>query len=412
MVAREGRVGDRLRRPSRGSTCSGGGSSNGEYFPVEQMAERTADGVSGRADRVRPVPQAPVRPLDAGRLPRRSPTSSRTCSSGSRPRDSPRRPACWSSGGRSDPAGIAAADSPDARGVRLRRPLARLADPATGRPLPPRALGGPELPAERRPPRAALRLADPARTTRTSPAASSTASGPPTSASGWSIRSTASRSPTRPRTRAARRAGGRLRRARVRHPPAGADDPRLAGLPAVVGAGARATSTTAATSPASVPRTMMAEVLVDALNAALGVAGDFGSDAPKGARAIEIAANRVASPDLARVFRDLRPAPSGSAICDCERPGRAGPAADALPHDRRRAAREDQRPAGSEGPARLGPVRRGDRRGAVPRHALAVPDDDERAVGPRPPSDAADRKAAMTDVLWALINTREFVLNH
>ncbi len=24
----------------------------------------------------------------------------------------------------------------------------------------------------------------------------------------------------------------------------------------------------------------------------------------------------------------------------------------------------------------------------------------------------ADRKAAMTDVLWALINTREFILNH
>src|SRR5262249_53765020 len=51
------------------------------------------------------------------------------------------------------------------------------------------------------------------------------------------------------------------------------------------------------------PRTMMAEVLVDALNQAVGVLGDFGPDAPKGARAIEIATNRVTSPELARVFR-------------------------------------------------------------------------------------------------------------
>src|SRR5206468_12255035 len=43
----------------------------------------------------------------------------------------------------------------------------------------------------------------------------------------------------------------------------------------------------------SVPRTMMAEVLVDALNAALGVAGELGPDAPPGARAIEVATNRV-----------------------------------------------------------------------------------------------------------------------
>ena len=69
------------------------------------------------------------------------------------------------------------------------------------------------------------------------------------------------------------------------------------------------------------PRPMMAEVLVDALNTALGVAGDFGSDAPKGARAIEIATNRVASPDLARVFRVFG-RPARAAVCDCERPGK------------------------------------------------------------------------------------------
>ena len=69
----------------------------------------------------------------------------------------------------------------------------------------------------------------------------------------------------------------------------------------------------------SVPRPLMAEVLIDALNAALGVAGEFGPDDPKGARAIEIATNRVASPDLARVFRILG-RPERVSVCDCERP--------------------------------------------------------------------------------------------
>jgi Protein of unknown function (DUF1549)/Protein of unknown function (DUF1553) len=66
------------------------------------------------------------------------------------------------------------------------------------------------------------------------------------------------------------------------------------------------------------PRPMMAEVLVDALNAALGVTGDFAADAPPGARAIEIATNRVSSPDLARVFR-IFGRPARVAVCDCER---------------------------------------------------------------------------------------------
>ena len=71
----------------------------------------------------------------------------------------------------------------------------------------------------------------------------------------------------------------------------------------------------------AMPRPMMAEVLVDAINATLGVPGDFGPDAPKGSRAIEIATNRVASPDLARAFRVFG-RPERAAVCDCERPRR------------------------------------------------------------------------------------------
>ena len=43
---------------------------SGEYVAVEPLAEAHGSGVSGRAGRVCPVPQAPVRPLDAVRLPR------------------------------------------------------------------------------------------------------------------------------------------------------------------------------------------------------------------------------------------------------------------------------------------------------------------------------------------------------
>ena len=64
----------RVRRAAtptgRRSTCSGGGSTTATFFPIEPMAELTVGGVPGRPDRMCPVPQAPVRPLDPGRLPR------------------------------------------------------------------------------------------------------------------------------------------------------------------------------------------------------------------------------------------------------------------------------------------------------------------------------------------------------
>ncbi len=131
----------------------------------------------------------------------------------------------------------------------------------------------------------------------------------------------------------------------------------------------------------------MAEVLVDALNAALGVAGDFGPDAPKGARAIEIATNRVASPDLARVFR-IFGRPARVAVCDCERPGKpALPQTLFLMTDA--ALLEKIKSGRLKDLARFGPVRRGGGRGAVPRHPVAASGRRRGPVGPRPPAHAA-----------------------
>jgi Protein of unknown function (DUF1549)/Protein of unknown function (DUF1553) len=160
----------------------------------------------------------------------------------------------------------------------------------------------------------------------------------------------------------------------------------------------------------SSPRPMMAEVLVDVLNDALGVAGDFGPDAPRGARAIEVASNRVASADLARVFR-IFGRPQRTATCDCERP---------------------KQPAVSQAlflmtdTALLDKIRKGRLRvlldsercdaEIVEELVLAtlsrLPRRDEFDAGLEHLRENADRSAAMADILWAIINTREFVLNH
>src|SRR5262249_33286030 len=50
-------------------------------------------------------------------------------------------------------------------------------------------------------------------------------------------------------------------------------------------------------------RPMLAEVVLDVLNSALGTVEDFGGDAPPGSRGIEVATNRVRAKYAARVFR-------------------------------------------------------------------------------------------------------------
>jgi hypothetical protein len=158
------------------------------------------------------------------------------------------------------------------------------------------------------------------------------------------------------------------------------------------------------------PRPMMAEVLVDALDAALGVDGDFGPDAPKGARAIEIATNRVASPELARVLRVFG-RPARVAVCDCERPAKpALPQTLFLMTD---AALLDKIKSG-----RLKALANSGRCDAEVVEELFLttlsrfPDKDEARSALEQLRTRPDRDSGLADVFWALINTREFVLNH
>src|SRR5262249_4680999 len=68
----------------------------------------------------------------------------------------------------------------------------------------------------------------------------------------------------------------------------------------------------------SYPRRLMAEVVVDALDAALGVTEDFGPGLPSSCRAIEVAPNRVGNEHLSMIFRTFG-RPTRSTTCDCER---------------------------------------------------------------------------------------------
>jgi hypothetical protein len=140
------------------------------------------------------------------------------------------------------------------------------------------------------------------------------------------------------------------------------------------------------------------------------VAEEFGADAPAGSRAIEVATNRVQSPHAARVFRVFG-RPVRATTCECERPSEP-----ALP----------QTLYLMSDPALLGKITGGQlaKLLADGRPDAAVLDDLFLATLTRLPDArekqgalervalAGDRKAGFADVVWALINTREFVLNH
>jgi hypothetical protein len=157
-------------------------------------------------------------------------------------------------------------------------------------------------------------------------------------------------------------------------------------------------------------RPLMAEVVLDVLDDALGAAEDIGPDAPPGSRAIEVATNRVRSPHAARVFRVFG-RPVRASACDCERP--TGPAlpqtiflmADPTLLEKLAGGRLHALLAGGRPDAEV-----------VDELFLAtlsrLPDAREKQGALDRVHTAADRGAGFTDVLWALINTREFVLNH
>ncbi len=160
----------------------------------------------------------------------------------------------------------------------------------------------------------------------------------------------------------------------------------------------------------SYPRPLMAEAVLDVLNDAVGAKEEFGDDAPPGSRAVEVATNRVRADHAARVFRVFG-RPARASTCDCERA--SGPA---LPQTLFLMADPALLKKLSGGRlAKLLADGTSDAN-AVDELFLAAlsrpPDEAEKRAALARVDAAPDRAAGLTDVLWALVNTREFILNH
>jgi hypothetical protein len=159
-------------------------------------------------------------------------------------------------------------------------------------------------------------------------------------------------------------------------------------------------------------RPMMAEVMVDVLNAVLGTTEKWGPEMPEGSRAIEIGASRVQNGSVNYAFR-IFGRPPRTTTCDCQRALEP-----ALPQKLYLMAdpsllQKLQAPQGRV--ARLLAAEQDDNH-VLDELFLAslsrLPTAQERAWFADYRAQAKDRRSAFLDTLWALINTNEFVFNH
>ena len=159
-------------------------------------------------------------------------------------------------------------------------------------------------------------------------------------------------------------------------------------------------------------RSMMAEVVVDVLNSALGINESYGNDVPANKRVIEIGSSRFANQNVAYALRIFGRPPRTTA-CDCERTMEQ-----ALPQTLYRMT--DQTTLGKlrNNSNRLMTLLKTKKSDSEILEELflatmtRVPNEDEKEAFMEHRKNESDRTSAFVDVLWALINTREFVLNH
>ncbi len=159
-------------------------------------------------------------------------------------------------------------------------------------------------------------------------------------------------------------------------------------------------------------RPLMAEQVVDVLNSGIGVDEAFAADAPAGKKMTEVGASRLNNPNLAYVLR-IFGRPGRTTACDCERamepalpqtlfrltdPSLAAKLT--LPTNRAHTLAKSKK-SNDEAVEELflGTLSR-------------FPTDAEKADALNYIAAEKIRAAGLQDVLWALINTREFILNH
>ncbi len=171
----------------------------------------------------------------------------------------------------------------------------------------------------------------------------------------------------------------------------------------------------------SYPRNLMAEVAVDVIHSALGIKERWRADAPEGSRAIDVAPSIVRDGDLRHAFRVFG-RPTRGPVCDCERttdpalPQTLHLMADADVYNKIRNGRLRQYLSGSA----LRRFQRGEMSddevtGIIRNLFLSTltryPDEREARVALDNVKQQGDG-TGFTDIMWALVNTREFILNH
>jgi hypothetical protein len=157
-------------------------------------------------------------------------------------------------------------------------------------------------------------------------------------------------------------------------------------------------------------RPLLAESLLDAINSALETVEEFGKDAPPGSQAIELAPNRFSDPRINELFRILGRSDRRS-LCDCDRA--AGPTirqpiflmSDPRIQEKIRGGRLARLLADNKSDEEI-----------ITEFYLAtlsrLPDPAEREFALSHIASIAERSAGHMDLVWALINSREFLTNH
>jgi hypothetical protein len=162
-------------------------------------------------------------------------------------------------------------------------------------------------------------------------------------------------------------------------------------------------------------RPMMAESVIDVLNCALGTTETFGNDARPGMKAVEVGTSLIQNPQLAYAFRIFGRPPRTTA-CDCERAMEP-----ALPQ--KLFLMTDDGIFGPQGKVnrptgRFQTLLKSSKTDDEVLDELflatlsRLPNGKERQIYTENRQRVGSRREAMFDALWALLNTREFILNH
>ena len=161
-------------------------------------------------------------------------------------------------------------------------------------------------------------------------------------------------------------------------------------------------------------RPLMAEQVVDVLNAALGVDEVFTTEggAPAGTKMVDLGSSRLQNQNLAYVLRIFGRPPRTTA-CDCERATEP-----ALPQSLFRMTdatvlAKFTNPAGRVAVLTKSKLSNEELVDELFLAALTRPPSaDEKEAALKHMKSAKTRAEGVTDLLWALVNTREFILNH